>query len=382
MNIKKQSKSGVVLLFTLIMLSVIVLLVQQLMRGVWVGSHFSRTMIDRENAELLALSGINIAISQLTKETEQEKKLASEKNPMLTASQREDLKKTTPEQKVLETILPHLNRWQEFALQEKVDGINGTIKICISCEEGKININEAFDFKTMSFKPDYQKILKGLEIPGKLPTGEILTVLTEFFKQRKKKIDDVSQLLDVFGKYGLDIFYKPPSPALGKQKPEPNQDLMLQDIFTIWTNDDRINPALLSDAMCAIFTLRRPVANDATTRKERFKQCAQNFKKEMASDWVANWKHLELLYDQTPKILPIIKDLFSKEFGLKTFSVLSCGKVGSVEQKVLVVIQEQDRPKEKEEKEQKESDKDKSKNKDDKRQAQEKIFKVLRMYWL
>jgi hypothetical protein len=319
----------------------------------------------------------------LAKETEQEKKLSSEKNSMLTASQKEDIKKMTPEQRFLESILPNLNRWQEFALQEKIDGIDGTIKVCISCEEGKININEAFDFKTMAFKPEYQKILKGLEIPGKLATGEILTVLTEFFKQRKKRLDDVSQLLDVFGKYGLDIFYKPPLQATGKQKPEPNPDLMLQDIFTIWTNDDRVNPALLSDALCAIFTIRRPLANDALTRKDRFKQFSQNFKKEMASDWVANWKHLELLYDQTPKILPVIKDLFSKEFGPKTFSVLSCGKVGDVEQKVLVILQEQDRPKDKET-DPKETKKDtaKDKKKDVKQQAQDKIFKVLRMYWL
>lgn len=393
-NSKNISRPGVVLLFSLMMLAVIVLLVQQLMRGVFVGSQFSRTMIERENAELLALSGINIAIAQLAKETKEEKERAKEKNTMLTATQREALEKMTPEQVFLDRVLPHLNRWQEFLLQEKVDGINGTIRVCITAEEGKININEAFDFKKMAFKENYQKILKGLTIPGKLATGEILTALTEYFKQRKKKLDDVSELLDVFGKYGLDIFYKPPSLDPGPKKQyQPNSDLMVQDIFTIWTLDNTINPVLFSDAMCHIFDLRCPLANDSVTRKEKFKQFAQNFKKEMASDWVANWKQLELLYDKTPKILPAIKDLFSKEFGPKAFSVLSCGKVGNVEQRVLVVIREQNRPEEdaglakdqKEKKEEEEAAKltpEEGKDKDKKQQASKKIFKILRMYWL
>ena len=51
-------------------------------------------------------------------------------------------------------ILPTLNRWQEFDLKEKVDGVDGQIKVCLMCEEGKINLNRIIDFEKGTFDGD------------------------------------------------------------------------------------------------------------------------------------------------------------------------------------------------------------------------------------
>lgn len=344
---------------------------QQMIRGVFVGTNFTRTMVDRERAEMLALSGINIAIAQLTYDEKEDE------NKKDDAAQEDKQPKGT--KGLIMRVIPHLNRWQDFALTEKIDGIDGLIRTCITCESGKININAAFDFEKMEFKKPFENWIKGLELPGKMPAGEMLTKLTEFFKKRKRKLDDISELLTIPGFKMLDIFYKPPvKPAKGK-KGQPNTDLALQDIFTIWTHGDKLDLLWLSDALCAIIGLRRPLADDALVRKERMSQFTQNFKKDMAQDWDANWKILENLYDQKPKNFSEVKNVFTKVFGPKVFSVLSCGKIGHVEQQVLAVIREEvhkdlatDKQKENPPEEKKSESSSEPKKK----------FKILRIYWL
>ena len=47
-------------------ISIIIMMTEQMIRGVMVGAGFTKTMVNREHAEMLALGGINIAIAQLT----------------------------------------------------------------------------------------------------------------------------------------------------------------------------------------------------------------------------------------------------------------------------------------------------------------------------
>jgi hypothetical protein len=253
----------------------------------------------------------------------------------------------------------------------------------VVCEDGKININEIFDFKKQEFKKEYEPLIKGLEIPKKFAQGEIHTKLVEFLKKRKRKIDDISELTAIDGFGQLDLFYHPPlSPAKG-QNAEPNRDLALYDVFTTWTSDDKLNLLWLSDALCAILTLRRPLADDAQRKQEGYQQFIGQVKPEFARDWDAHWKYLELIYEHKPSFISSLKNIFSKEFEPKVYSVLSYGKVGHVEQKLLAVIKQvkeelptDAKPSEEEE------EKKLSKDKDKKSSKEKKKFKVLRLYWI
>lgn len=372
----QKNKPAFIMLYVLMMLSLIVFLAHQMMRGVFVGSQFARTMVDREKAEMLALGGVNIAMAQLLYDPADEK---GEENKSEDANKGAEDGKARGLKKYVGRLIPHLNRWQEYALTEKIDGIDGVVRVCITCESGKININEVFDFTKMEFKKIYEALLKGLEIPGRLQPGEMVTRLTEFFKARKRKLDDVSELQQIAALRSLDIFYRPPVKALKGKKSSPNPDIALQDIFTTWTADDKIDLLWLSDALCAIFGVRRPLADDALVRKERFNQFLQQFSKDKANDWDANWKVIESIYEQKPKILSELKNILSKEFGPKVFSVLSCGKVGLVEQTLLAVIREEEQKEVAEDKPKgtKTEEKDKQKSKEGR-----KMFKILRVYWL
>jgi len=333
----RSQRPGSIVIICLLVLSVIVVFTEQLMRNVLIGSLFTKTMVDREHAEILALGGIQVAIATLSiSEKEEKKDELANQNPEQKAGS-DQAKKS---RRLLGRLLPHLNRWRTFVLKEPIDGIDGEIKVCITSEHGKININEAFDFKKQEFKKEYQALLKGLEIPGKMPAGEMLKQITEFLKKRQRKLDDISELSLIPGFEQLNMFYEPPTYGAKKKKNEANTEIMLQDIFTIWSGRDSIEPLLFSDALCAVFGIRRPTASDASDMKEAFKKTAQSFNVQWLSDWDKNWPSVEPLYGEKPKFLKEMQPVFSKEFGPKVYSVLSCGKVGHVEQRVLALVRE------------------------------------------
>ncbi len=369
------------LLYTIMILSAILILTQQLIRSVFVGSHFTTTMVERERAEMLALGGINVAIGLLDYDEKDEKPEQSAEEKKEPAGQgKEDGYAPKGIKRLLNNVVRYLNRWHDFKLTEKEDGIDGTLRICITCEQGKININEAFDFKKMEFKKEYAQLLKSLVLPG-WPEGELVHRLTEFFKKRKRKLDDVTELLDVPGMNKLGgIFYVPPvKPAKGK-KSEP-RGITLQDLFTTWTKNDKLDLLWLSNSVSLILHMRQPLADDPIIRKERFKQFYQAFKKELAKDWLENWKTLEPWLGEKPKSLADYNNIFSKQFGPEVFSVLSCGKVGNVEQSVLAVIRKesaQDDSNKKSDKQQPPQDQKQQKRQQDAK----KKFRVLRVYWL
>src|ERR1700722_16640192 len=129
MKIQSQS-SGYILLLTLMMISLCVVLVTYIFNKGAVEVPFSYAMIKREKAKQLALSGIQMAMSQLGKpiEIKQEKPTAAQPGqpPAQQASSQDKALK-----QYIERVVPTLNRWQIFNLQEKTDNVDGQIKIAI-----------------------------------------------------------------------------------------------------------------------------------------------------------------------------------------------------------------------------------------------------------
>ena len=317
--------------------SLMVFLTQQLVSGVLVTSNFVSIIMQREQAKALALNGVQIVAKQLL-ELDEEKK---EKKESGGAEKKEEEKSKLPvhDKNFLEKVLPFLNRWRIFSFEEKVDGFAGELRVCLTCEDGKININEAFDFKKQEFKKEYAALLKSLEIKGKLAPGELATKLQEFLTKRARKLEDVSELMQVPVCRNLDIFYKPPEkPTKKDEQPSPSINLALSDIFTVWTDSHEINPMIFSNALCAMFTFRQPLATDATVMKDKFQQFAQQFKPELVKDWDASWEMLQILYEQKPVFFKEMQGIFSKEFGPSTYSVISYATVGKVTQRVMAVV--------------------------------------------
>jgi len=365
--IKKQQ--SYVLIFTLAALAFATVLTSQLMRMVSVGSKFDQAMIDRERAEMLALGGINLAITQLTIEQPRgkEEKLSPKE-------EKERKKKGFTE--FLERTLPHMNRWQLFELKEEIDGIDGEVKICISCEDGKIDINKAFDFNKGVFKLEYEPLLKTLQLTKEKTKESFLTKLAAYLKKRKRNVSDLSELLEEPTLEITKHFYVPPERADNPKLSKPNTDLAIGDIFTIWGKNGQLEALFLSDALCSILNLRRPAAHDAKFLAEKFKQITKEFDPGLDQNQEKFWKIVRPIYEQKSSFKIKDRKIFSPKFEPRVYSVLSSGKVGTVQQHVLAIIKAL--PEKKAAKEPKAEEKKEEKEK--KRTVRR--FKVLRLYWI
>ena len=373
-----MNKQASVLLYAMMLMAVIVFFLQAIIQTTFIERLFTKVMIGREQAELLAVSGIDLAVARLTLVEKDDKK--DEDVP--SADGKPVDKQTKQLRKQLHRILPHLNRWQTFTFKEKSDGFDGEIKLCISCEAGKINLNEAFDFKKMDFNPPYNTYFKGLEIQNVLKSGELYERLVTFFKKRKKKLDDISQLTTIKELKMLgSIFYVPPKMPEAKHPSQSNRDIALTDLFTIWSKDATVNPLWFSDSMRAVLGLRRPHADDEIKHEEEFKKSIAAITPAMAQDWDANWAPLEPLYGAKSQPVTDFKAIFTKEFEPRIYSVLSCGKVEQVECSVLAIIELQDN---KQKPEDKKADTAANASDQDANAPVplKKKYKILRMYWM
>lgn len=363
----KKNKASI-LLFVLLILSAVAILIQQLVRSNWVGTIFNNRMIEKEQAKILAYSGINLAISQLTLHEDENDKNNDDKTDNIKAIK-----------KMLKRVYPNLNKWQVFNLEKKYYGMDGKIQICISCENGKININEIFDFKKKEFKKEYQDVFKGLSLKGVFSEGEFGKILTSFLKKRGRKLDDISELLEIKQFKGLEFFYDPPKIAINKKDIAPNDRISLQDLFTTWTKDDKIDMMFLSDSMLTIMGLRRPLANDAEMLKDKYAGFINSFNKDWAKNWEENWSHLQPIYGSKSAALKLFNSFLSKEFGPNCYSVLSYGMVGATTQRLLAIIKEVEEEKTAEDKKDAASTK---KDEDEKKESSVKTFRIMKIYWL
>ncbi|MCK4265054.1 hypothetical protein KAW80_01715 [Candidatus Babeliales bacterium] len=322
-----KKKKGAILVFTLLVLAIIAVLSLQLLRGVRVHSYFASTVVAREQAKMLCLGGIRLATAQLTqhlydKNLEEEKRKDSE----------------FLEKQFLSNVLPFLNKWQFFPLTKKEDGFDGEIKISISCEHGKANFNKIyFDYKNNKFKPVVVKELADFSrMSGlKFDREDLQSNISKFFKDRKIPLNEISELLEIKGFENWKLFYEPPEKIQDKEEAQ-KRPVALMDMFTLWT-DNKVDPWMLSDGTCFSWELRRPEWGDAEKRKVFFERSIKRFKKDLGKNWSENWDVLLPMYGVRPTKMPF--RLLSQQFDSRVYTVISCGKVRGIEQKVLVILE-------------------------------------------
>lgn len=309
-----------------------VVMVTQLFNRARVHFYFDRAMVDREKAKLLAKGGIQLAIDQLSvppKEKEEKEKGVEEKKP-------ED-----PSISFVKKNLPVFNMWQEFPLKDDIDGIEGIVKFCIMSEDGKIDINQLFDFSAKKFlnegaaSNDSKKALSTLFASAKrfLNDKNLFEPFEKFLKQRQYKLQDITELLAIeeFQAVFKDkVFYEPSVPTKKEQQP-----VYLTDIFTIWSHEATMNPWLLSPSISTIYGFKKV----STIPEDLLKNI-----KSVSGDIKTIWEQsLEKLYAKEFKAIPTdLAMLLANKFHAKTFSVLSYGTVGNITQKVFAILEAQD----------------------------------------
>lgn len=308
---------------------------------------FSKMILEREKAKMLALSGVQVAIAQLAQVPEKKNQSSSASSSpeasvsaKATSDKTTDTQKNNPERDFLLRILPTLNRWQDFELKEDIDGLNGKISICLMCEEGKINLNRIIDFKKNAFKGTdksgwkivMQEICKAIDRVAK--TGDLFAAFEKIVKEAQFPFNDATELITrkEFNHFKDTLFYQPPTAK--------KQDtIYLTDIFTVWSSSDKLEPWLFSDSMNGLLGLPRVEVDDIKKRKEQTENWVKNFKEK--SNWQQDWQTILMpMYGKELRTLPKnIDSMLSTTFAPKYFSVLVHGKVGDVTQIVYAILE-------------------------------------------
>jgi hypothetical protein len=339
-QVRKKHNPGFILPLTLSIIGLAIALVTYMVNNGRAFTPSVRTTIEREKARMLARSGIEIAMSQLSLPD----KKADEKKP-------DDKKETKSsddkqEETLFSFIVPRVNVWQTFKLTPKMEGIQGEIGVCLMSEEGKLNLNEFFDpangelLEQLKKNEKIAKCIQDLFERIEKATGgkDMRKGLETFFKARKTKLDDVTELLKIpeFKVFKDAIFYEPSEKTRDSKNKEP---LYLTDIFTIWSTKSTIQPWLLSDSLRGILDISR--AKD-TTPEEKKKIVAEILKTMPPTlAWTEGWnKNLKLLYGKDFVSLPKgVELLLDTKFEPVIFSVLCYGKVGKTTQKVFAILE-------------------------------------------
>lgn len=330
----KQCTYGFILPLAMMIIFAISALILQLMTRSTAMLPLRQVVLEREQAQQLALMGVRIVQAQLTACIKEEQ----EKQAWYTH------------------LLTSLNQWQTFVLKEKVDGIDGSIKVYMSSEEGKIPLNALWDFKNKKFTENStlnaKALLKDLVITQEggeqkanahaSKQSSMLEALERSFKRIAGPFEDVTQLLSEPTFTGL----KPSSPedTLFAQPYSANKQggasIILGDLFTIYRSDSMIQPLLFSSSIKTIFGLQ--TISDEKKQEDALKNLIDKLKDSI--DWKNQWNELLApLYGKTyDTITPEFKKMFNSAVSASSLksiiSVVSYGNIGDTTQKVLAFL--------------------------------------------
>lgn len=306
------NQRGYILTLSLMILTVIIIITNTVFNQGMSYRLISNTMINQKKARALALSGIQLAYSQLITQTGEQKN-----NPKL----------------MLEKIIPLINRLQTITLKESIDGIEGTIQIRIGCESGKININHLYDFKNKKWKGqdqekgDMHALIKDLcnRIEQTTKTKNLFESLTAYLQTRQRPLDDITELLMIkeWAPFRESIFYSPN----GAKK------IYLTDLFTVLAGP-QVEPWLLCDSWCIVFNFARL----GTEKKDVLqKRCTELLSRYQSGQSLSL---LPSLYNQDFTSLPKdINSLWNTSFAATNFSVFCCGTSGGIRQSLYALIE-------------------------------------------
>ncbi|HXW85982.1 MAG TPA: hypothetical protein VEK38_01425 [Candidatus Bathyarchaeia archaeon] len=334
-------KQGYILVFTLIIIAITTALATYVYNRGIIFFSYTSTILDQERARQLALGGVNIAYAQLNY---QEKKDEKEKKGVADTGGEKEEKKDSEEKAFLKRLLPTLNRWQEYSFSEDKDGLDGTVRFCVVCEQGKININSMYDFQKHAFIGDekeekggnkviVQNICSRLE--KELKIKDLFASLEQFLKKREYPLNDITELLAIkdFVSFKGALYYDPP------QTKEKQYPLYLTDIFTVYSPDEKIEPWLLSDSVCGICGLGRVQFDDGQKRKKMVQEWTKPFTE--STNWKDQWATiLKPMYEKELQSLPEgIDSIFSTTFSPTCFSIIAEAVVGKAARRIWVVCE-------------------------------------------
>jgi len=341
-------KKGYILFFTMIMLAMGTGIITQIFYVGNIYNSYVSVTLDKERARQLALSGVSVAMSQLML---LDKNFSPKDKDDKDEKKKKDPKKARTEnkKKFLEFMLQVQNRWQTFLLKHESDGIDAEIKVCISCENGKIDCNKLYNYEIHKFisargqnTENLYKIV-GEKLTPLLHNKNIADSVISFIKKQKRPLLTATEFLKdkkIAQAFDNQIFYIPSDHIKENKKDHLDtkkapQQAYLTDTFTVH-GESSLSMWSLPPSLQKAFGLYSDKKISSDQAKEIVKKVSSiQFKK--IDDWS---RAFEIIYGGRNNTLP--KEFISylnPKFEPRLFSVLCYAKVGRVSQKLFALLE-------------------------------------------
>lgn len=323
-------KSGYILIFSMIMIAGAVGIITTVLFKAMSQSGRSTVMLDRVQARMLALSGLEIAMSELfVKESELEKAQAK--------------------------FIKKINKWKTYNFNDQV-APKSSVSIYISSESGKLNLNDFqywFVLDGKSIDPEdlfeSQKLQevakKGEKIISKISEAvrkfsPAVKLLTDVNKKIQSQIDIIKILEDA----NYKLYLEDATDLYGQsfradlkfdlfRAPQEFDSIVLTDLFTGISSSikDHENPTVqlwgLSKSLIKIFG-----SNSIDLESKSEDELKKIFKDAKTFSELYAGGILELYNNENTK------SFFSSKFEPEVFSVLSYGSVGLSKCKLFALL--------------------------------------------
>lgn len=359
----RKEQQGYILIFSVMFIAMIVIISTIISNKSILHVNYSKLTISREKAKMLAYSGLQIAMAQLSikeKEKKDDSDGKKDQKPGSTAASQSGSTKlwTDLESKdFIKNIWPQMYKWQEFKLTNDKYGTDGVIKICICAEEGKIDINQVFIFDNNPEKRkflgqgqkegDYKKLFENIfKKINSFVKGEKKFESFEGYMKNKQQFEkilksrqnilyDTTEFLSLkgFEGFGDKIFYEPQEDIMEKGKVvKTSPTIYWTDIVTIWSGKKTISPWFISSSIKKLLGFKEPAIKNQESISKKFKENLS---------YPKDWNDIfEPIFGVKYENLPAwFKFAIDTKFEPRFFSVVSYGKVDDVSQKIFAIIE-------------------------------------------
>ena len=365
-----NKRPAFIMMVVLILMLFFATVAQRFSKQLLLTSALANGYANQERARMLAYSGLSYCLQELFRaEMLLQQDAQTDKPTNAQEGQASQSRETQQLQSFFRALLTKLNLWQEIKLTSEVDGCRGTIKVCLMCEDGKININNIVDAEKKQLKSEYLVLLDRIE--SHQTDGQVLKlsqILHDFFAKRQwKLLEDPSELdLGIW----FRKFYLPPEPppvaddtadkikleAIAAQQAvaAATSKIALTDLFTTFGATQGINLLLLTSGMCRVLGYGTPTYLADDVKATYLQQLQPKITSTLATQWPQNFKDIDHWLSQNnphPKTnngseaqkisLEKIQSLLSNEIEPKFLSVLCYGEFKKNKQTMLAIVERQ-----------------------------------------
>lgn len=384
-----KKSQGYILILALFIIAMSVALITAVVQQALVYQRQVRFNVDREKARLLVVGAAQMVLDQISLVVPKESPKKEAPAPQNNRDKKDEL---SNKQKWVKKLLSVVNTWQTIELTDQTVGIDATIKLYITSEQGKINLRALADEIAKPKQPEKKPVatpaanpvqkqnnstpLAGqkqsnnkpapspaqkpnnnvpaapkqnnmTKEPAKTESSEkksyptiineliqkdtqfsILNGLKETRKSLGRLIEDPTELLTL---PGIGTLKKDVfiSDTQDKQDKKP---IYLMDLFTVSSGSGKLNPWLLSQSTAKVLGFEVKKDKDA-------QKLAKEFKPTM--DWSKDWDKIfaPVYGKQYASMDAELKSAFSTSFEATAFSAIMYIKMGSVTQKVYALFE-------------------------------------------